>query len=327
MDNKITKTRLSNFLSYEWIIMIVVALAGILLFEMAYTMLGVRLSAGQHFKVYYDVNFSASYTNSAKLESMIIDKKTYSYDILKSDYEIITGEADILGIRLSVQEGDIIITDSVEPSADATDKTIRSEHIVDSHDMYTMTGLLDDAKTYLKKFLKDGESGEDISYEKMDTAKIDAHFLERMRKDNRFRSDEQKKEGKILEQKRIEKLCKDVLDFEYFLTNAPEDSFYRYTRYTGRLKTATDEYKKELEKAYQKEIDEGRENAVYGINLGALKAGENDTSADEYFKLNGADSAKGSVIMAFDFLSYQPDLQFETLSYITEVLRECSEII
>lgn len=327
MDNKITKNRLSNFLSYEWILILIIIFVGIIFFDGIYTIFGVRTTTGQYFKVYYDQNFSLSYDSSLKLVEMINRRKTFSYDVLEKDYEILTGDADVLNIRLSVQEGDIIITDYSEPAEDAAEPVKRAEYIVDTQTMYTMNGLLADAKNYLKGFLKDGADVNDLSYENLDTQKIDVAFLERMKKDNRYRTDEQKESGKIEERGRIEKLCADVKDFEHFLTNAPEECFYKYTRFSCLKELREGDLKKTYEEAYQKEIAEGRQNAIYGIDLGALKPSEGETSADQYFKLNGAESAKTSVIMAFDFLKYQPELQFECVSFICSVLRECSDVI
>lgn len=324
MDNKITKRRLGNFLSYEWIVMIIVAVISIVVFEFVYGIMEVKPTTGQEFKVYYDENFS--YSSSDKLYELIEREDTLSYDVLKKDYEILfpNGEANILNIRLSVYEGDIIISDFTDPPETATEKKIRSEYIVDTESVYTLDKLLADAKSYLKTFLKEGES--ELKYENLDTAKIDAKFLERMKKDNRFRKDQDKENGKILERKRIEKLCNDVSDFEKFLTTAPENCFYRYTKYTclKELRAGTD-LGTSYELSYQKEIAEGRENAIYGIHLGGLTGGK--TQAEEYFKVNGASTANKSVMMAFNFLEHQPELQFECISFMCTVIRECSDII
>ena len=327
MDNKLTKKRLSNFFSYEWILMIIVIVVGIVFFDGIYAIFGVRTTTGQYFKVYYDQNFSLSYDSSLKLFDMIERRKTFSYDVLEKDYEILTGDADVLNIRLSVQEGDVIITDYTESDKDAAEPVRRADYVTDTHLMYTMDGLLADAKAYLAGFLKDGADSSDLSYANLDENKIDQAFLARMKKDNRYRTDEQKAQGKLDEHLRIQKLCENVKDFEYFLNNAPQECFYRYTRYSCLKELRDGELKENYEKAYQKEIDEGRQNAMYGIDLGALNPGEGETSAGEYFKVNGGDSASKAVLMAFDFLEYQPELQFESLSFFCSVLRECSDII
>lgn len=322
MDNRITKKRLYAYLSYQWIMIILFALIAIILANGIYAAIGVRPTTGQHFKVYYDNNFSS--TTSSKLESLIYREKALSYDVLEEDYEVLVGDGqtDVLGIRLSVQEGDIIITDRKEPPKEAElrdEKTIRAKYIVDVHSVYTIDGLLKDAKAYLNKFAKDGVT--DLTYANMDVSKIDAHFLERMKGDNRFRNDKQKEEGKLLERARIEKLCEDVAYFEKFLNEAPEEYFFRHTKYEHLKELwGTEDY----DNAIKGEIEAGRENAIYGLNVGMFSGGK--SQPEEYFKLNGAENAKDSVMMAFNFLEYQPDLQFECLQFMCAIIRECTGI-
>lgn len=322
MDNRITKKRLHAYLSYQWIMIILFALVAIILANGIYAAIGVRPTTGQHFKVYYDNNFSS--TTSSKLESLIFREKALSYDVLEEDYEVLVGDGqtDVLGIRLSVQEGDIIITDRKQPPKEAElrdEKTIRAKYIVDVHSVYTIDGLLKDAKTYLNKFAKDGVT--DLTYANMDVSKIDAHFLERMKGDNRFRNDKQKEEGKLLERARIEKLCEDVAYFEKFLNEAPEEYFFRHTKYEHLKELwGTEDY----DNAIKAEIEAGRANAIYGLNVGMFSGGK--SQPEEYFKLNGAENAKDSVMMAFNFLEYQPDLQFECLQFMCAIIRECTGI-
>ncbi len=298
--------------------MIATVVAVIFLFELIFTMFGVKPTTGQYFKVYYDINFSSSNENSLKLEQMISAKGALSYDVLKTDYEVLSSEANYLDTRLSVYEGDVIITDCAKKDEEDVTQTARTELLIDTYSIYTIDGLIKDAKDYLNKFTTDGA---------LDDEKIYEYFLARMKKDNRFRTQEEKEAGKLLEKQRIEKLYNDVAELEYFLANASEDCFYRYTKYTVRVNNTTGETKANYEKALQNEIDNGREDAIYGINLGALKEGEGETKASEYFKANGNDTAKDAVLLVFNFLSEQPDLQFEGISFIATVLRECSNII
>ncbi len=76
---------------------------------------------------------------------------------------------------------------------------------------------------------------------------------------------------------------------------------------------------------YNKECSEGRENAVYGLNLFALTGGK--TQTENYFKIDGKTDTKDCVLLVFNFLRYQEDLQFECISFICTVVRECSSIL
>ncbi len=330
MDNRLTKKRLSEFLQYEWIFILVIAIVGIIVWEFVYTVSAVRLTTGQYFKIYYDQSVSG--TSSGQLNSLMDEKDAFSYDVLKVDYEELTGNMEILSARLSVQEGDVIFTDVKAPAEDAKTKVVSANTLIDSFPVYDLGHMLEDAENYLAKFLKDGVTadGAQLEFENLSSEKIENHFLTRMKKDNRFRSEEQKRVGVEQEKGRIEKLCKEVKDFKIVLSQ--DDSwFYKYTKYEQASINTTGVNKDEYQYAYQKEIDEGRENTRYGIRLSALKGGKR--SVAEYFKLKNATDATDVVVLFFDFfeggkkIESQPDLQFECISFFNTIVRECSDIL
>lgn len=354
MDNKITKRRLSDFLAYEWILMIIIAVLAIVVWEFVYTVGSVRLTTGQQFKFYYDQTISSS--GMGKLYSLMKsdngndEDDVFSYDVLSLDSESLTSQYNVLSVRLSVQEGDIVITDCKEPADDAEDKSIRAKTIIDGMYGYSYNQMLKDAKIYLRdNFLKDSlKTTDDYAanpdadldaatlYQNLDEAKIESRFRARMRKDNRFRSEQQKVEGVKLEKARIEKLCKEVKDFEKLLgfESTRPDLFFKYTKYEQTMNSVE---KQEDKDAYQrlvdKEVAEGRGNNIYGLkienlNKDALGAPfDKKTNPTEYFKYMGADNAKDVVVLAFNFWSYQYDLQFETISFINAIVRDCSTIL
>ncbi len=324
MDNKITKNRLSDLLAYDWLKIILFSVVFIVVFELLFTVTGVRLTAGQKFKVFYDQKFSSS--DTGKLYNLIRGK--LSYDVIETDFEKLYegAETSILDARLSIQEGDVIITDSLKPDEESQSQRIRAREIIDNYPVYSLEKLLSDGKDYLKRFLKDGEDDE-LNFENLDIDKINANFLRRMKKDNRFRSEEQKNQGKILEQARIQNLCKDISDFEKILNCENQDLFYRYTKYEQIMNSQKEgtNQRKTYQDYYNRECSEGRENAVYGLNLFALTGGK--TQTENYFKIDGKTDTKDCVLLVFNFLNYQEDLQFECISFICTVVRECSSIL
>ena len=318
MDNKITKRRLSDFLAYDWIMMIASILAAIVLWELVYGIVSIKLTPGQQFKIYYDQGT----TSNERAVDFLNDNNVLSYDILEVDIEQLISDANVLTTRLSVYEGDIIITDARE-----IDGAVRAKQVVDTTSIYTLDGMLLDAKNYLKKFLKDGitADGAELDYANLDEQKIRDNFIVRQKGDNRFRKDEQIENGVKLECQRIEKLVKDTKDFEYFLLNAPDEVFFNYTKYEQTVNGDLPEYYDEqYRQIYETELL-NRPNAKYGINAGKLTGGEVNPSL--YFVLSGETSADGAIIMAFNFLEQQPDLQFECVSYMTAFIRLCSDII
>ncbi len=355
MDNRVTKRRLSDFLAYEWILVAVVLIATVFILEFLYGWFAVKPTVGQSFKILYDENVVSR--DAADFESSLgisygENGKTFSYDVLKVDSESLVSNFNVLYARMSVQDGDIIITDFKDDTASSeagngssdgaaggvqTEKetSVRVKSIVDNYEVYCFDDLYSDGADYLAGFLKDDvktgtvESDRALAliYGNLDQAKIDAHFLSRMKGDNRFRTAEQKESGKALERARIERLCIEVTDFKRVL-DCGQDIFYTYTRYeqvynNNRIRDGADlDYYKE---AYEKELADGRENARYGLKVENLSGGE--ISASKYFRTYGEESSKNVVICAFDFSAWQPDLQFETISFINGVIRSCSDIL
>lgn len=335
MDNKLTKNRLSNFLAYEWITMIIVIVVAIVVWEFAYTVAAVRLTVGQQFKYYYDEALDTY--GSASLYEMIIDEDTLSYDVLSFDYESLTKDAgNILSARLSIYEGDVIFTDCIdytklEGADENTTKEIRVKTLVDSYNGYDFITLKNDAISYLKSFLPDGTTVDgDIEFGMLSKEKIESSFRSRMKKDNRFREEEQILSGIKMEEERLEKLCKDVKDFTYLLSlkDTTPELFYNYTRFEQSLNSAVDDkYKTQYANAVENEKENGRENVPYALCLSALKGGEGKTDPSSYFKIGGRETAEDVVLMVFNFKDEQPHLQYETIGFINQIVKDCSTLL
>lgn len=332
MDNKITRSRLSNLMSYEWIMLLVIFLVGIFVFEFFFAFFGVRLTTGQTFKYFYDLNVDNS-LESGLMDALFVENKTFSYDVILIEGEAINAETNLLVTRLKVQDGDVIITETIPEGKSGEE---RAKSLVDTADVpvYDFNDMLKDGREYLKTFLKDEFTSlsPEIQDEKvqnkdnLSTDKIDSAFLLRMKKDNRFRTDVQKEEGKKYERERIFHLVSELNDFSRLLEVGDEYGLlYRYTKYEQRKRLVEgEEEKARYENLYQAEIDIGKENAVYGLKVENLSGGKHAPS--EFFKATGKTDAKGVVLMAFDFFDYQKELQFEAVSFINSVVRSCSNI-
>lgn len=341
MDNKITKKRLSDFLSYEWIIMILVAVVAIVVWELVYTVAAVRLTEGQKFKYYYDTGIYSG--NDSAFYSLLTgdgEDATFSYDVLSVSSETLNTEYNVLNLRLSVYEGDAIFASSAE--IENSNGNSRAKTIVDSESVYVLNDLLTDGVNYLARFLKDGKSVENdgnavvFDYSNLDENKIKDNFLARMRKDNRFRSDSQKQQGIELEKGRIKKACTELKKFNYLMSIGEEKGlFFRYTRWQHSLDEAnradsgvSEEDKKACQERVNHEIAQHGENAVYGLNLEKFTGGAKQTS--EYFRTVDKTTSEGMVLMLFDFYDVaaakQVDLQLETVSFVNKIVEEFSDL-
>ena len=110
MDNKITKRRLANLLAYDWIKIVVIIAAIVLVWSLAFTTGAPRASTGQVFNVFYYGDFSYQ-----KSPGVINDeaKKSgaYSYDVLSLDARelYIDYYSTIMSAVSATYEGDIMI--------------------------------------------------------------------------------------------------------------------------------------------------------------------------------------------------------------------------
>ncbi len=327
MDNKITKKRLSDFLSYEWIFMIIIAIVAILGWDLVYHVSSVQLTTGQTFKYYYDETV-ASVSNS-KLVSELLERNTFSYDVIRLNTEMIDSERNVLADRLTIQEGDVMFTDmkgiGKTETVNGVERpvTVRAKAHVDtfSYTMYALDDMLEDAKTYLKEnFIKDGQ---EISIANIDDAKLERTFRVRMKKDNRFREETQIQKGILAEKIRIEKLIENVIYFENFISNpANESALFKYRRFEQTYNVLTNKAQKEQ---YKKLMDT-QEEKIYGIDIGALDEMGNGIDATKIVQVRTPENpndrlSKNVVLMVFDFKSYQPHLQYESLSFVCSTIQ------
>ena len=108
MDSKITKQRINGFLSYEWILVVVFIVIACLVWEIFYGIASVKPTVGQEFKYYYDANIDSD--NAKSFHNLLLNKNTFSFDVLENNYETISPDYEVLNVRLEVGEGDIMIT-------------------------------------------------------------------------------------------------------------------------------------------------------------------------------------------------------------------------
>jgi hypothetical protein len=334
MDNKITKRRLHDFFSYEWVIMIVVIIVGILAWDLIFTMTRVKLTPGQDFLIFYDETVdaqSASQTYALYQKDGKENRTVFSFDVLRLGHEELTSEYNVMQDRLTIQEGDVVVTDCTEPDADATNKSVRAKTLIDKYPICDYQTLLEDAENYLAKLLKneylDSEgkkiSGVDVTdFNNIDLAKVEALFRQRMARDNRYRTELQIKEGIKLEEGRIDDLCYEVKRFRYLLTRGNQ-YFLTYTRFDQTI--AQDEGGT-AEETYKNDKYRLLGERKYGLKVEALSGGSNKETPAKHFRKKGASDAKDVVILVFDLKAYQPHLQYEAIAYINAIVDGCSSL-
>lgn len=317
MDSKITRRRVSDLLQYDWLKIIGAILVIIALWEILFSVTAVKITSEQTFRYFYDVGVYP--TSSENFYRMVASDK--SYDTLSVESGDTQASASVMVARLDMHDVDIIISQKLQ---DATNKDadIRAKTLID--DTFTFhigsfEKLLSDAQSYLRLFLKDGATDQDIyDFDKMSIEKINANFLYRMQGDNRFRTDSQKAIGMIAEQNRIKDLCEQVEDFEKLLGKENQGLFFEYTRFE---QIKDNDSLSESERAQYEKLYNENEKLKYGLNVGALKGGRNPS---EFFTAGTTGNAQDIVIMYCDFVAYQPNMHFECIRFINLIVRECT---
>ena len=349
MDNKITKSRLSDFLAYEWILMLIIAIASIVVWELGYAIGAVKLTPGQEFKYYYDSTIVVE--NNREMQARILNQNTFSFDIMKFGNETLSEQNYVLADRLSIQEGDVIFTDilGIDEVDEQTKepKTVRAKSLIDGYKFCigSLDQMIYDAKIYLTKNFFVGEIYSQIENEvnnkeqlpalselllggstdserilsSIVDQKVEKMFLKRNKDDNRFREQSALKKGIEFEKQRIIKLCENVLFFEEFI-KSNQDALFEYTRY-GQ---SNSEFAKEEKTKNIKRF--GKETEIFGIKIGSLENGGEFSNIMRLANPKDPNNVvDGIVLMAFDFIKYQPDLQFESLSFVCSTIKMFSE--
>lgn len=335
MDNKITKRRLSDFFSYEWIAILAVIIAVIIVWEVVYTMLGVKLTYGQKFCITYDEYVDTSFNED--IVQVAYGKKAFSYDVLAINKEGMSAGIDNeLFTRYQTHEADVVIASAKERKSSDGSSFRRANSIIENMEVWSYEKAVTDGDAYLSAFIKDEVTriqGYDIerayTVGELDDAKIDASFISRMKKDNRFRSDSEKEKGKLLERQRIYKICEEVA-FAKTLLSGYDELFYTYVRFEQSYEQSVTIRDNELISKYERDLATvkannlrlyGKERLSYGIRTDKLE-GSSFYSPADFFTAYG--SKKEVVLMAFDYMKDQPHLQFESLSFMNTMVRTCS---
>ena len=109
MDARITKKRLSQMLSYDWIKILACIAAGIFLWSLIFTTTAARLNPAQTFTVYAYIGTNPTGEFSSKVTSRSALSGGFSYDVIETSVVDLTTAGNqaytLLEARMGVQEG------------------------------------------------------------------------------------------------------------------------------------------------------------------------------------------------------------------------------
>lgn len=328
MDARITKSRITRVLSYDWIKMIAMVVAVVLVWSLLWTMFSPRASVGQTFDLFVYSDFAGKGAGEALSEAK--EGGAFSYDVLKfgsrellSDYY-----STIMSAVTPSGEGDVMITSDFPEAVEKNESKART--FIDGYGniVYSYDALIADAKNYCTSndfVISNGEGGYSLN-----SAAIEVYFRKRMKDDPRFRTEEKILAGLENEKARIKKVWNDAVSVEYVLTSHPE-LIWEYDRYEQTVNAQPEGDKKQEYEDMKNEYGGGVKK--YGVNLGKLSGGEKQIT-DLYSKVVYDDEGKivsstadGIIMFVFNFKSMQPDLQYESLGFVKYIISAYSNFI
>ena len=227
MDAKITKKRLSDFLSYDWLKMVGIAVGFIVVWALVFTTTATRIIPSQSFGIYTYKGAlgGAGYIRYAEMEDL-------SYEVIKIDAQDsmkTAGDDNILTImetRLAVDEIDVAFTSDAgegfyqyQTPEGETKKTTCLEDFIYRYYGYTYrldgeNGYLAGMAAYLNTYY-----GENYQTGELDKAKVESDFLARIKanKDKRYKKQAEINEGIKGEIERITAYRNSLVEFYGYL--------------------------------------------------------------------------------------------------------------
>lgn len=326
MDLKITKKRLGNMLSYDWLKILIVVIAAIFVWSLLFTTTATRCTDGENFYlvVYEGVKTTNASSNAKYLDDMT-NEGAFSYDVLSRSVTEIssTGQYSasyMLSLRLSTHEGDVFLSGGgndlrkAQEEGKAEIETVAQvQYLVNNGILQSIDDLLVAAREYCtKSFITENGDGTYTVNEK----EIEKYFREYRIRSARnykktYRTEAQITEGVKKEIERIETIYKNYLYITKAIekTKGTENDFLWYTAKMYR-ETEGGEVKYKDTKAY-------------GIDLSKVKGGSEEVESQWYLiDKEGKITTDGLVLTVFDYTQYQPDMQYETLSFLAHTLRK-----
>ena len=241
MDAKITKKRLARMLSYDWMKIVGVATAFILVWVLIFTMTATRITPAQQFTVF---NYYANAGLTDKFYSLYsntLTDGTFSYEVIEINQNDLatSGEENaytLMESRFATDEGDVMFVPHIgdEDYAEKDDVTgetvyeytyaevffnrwypyVYELYAVDETTGELVGGYFYDMEQFLTEYF-----GENWETGELDKAKAERDFRARVKgnKDKRFKKEAEIAQGVLDEYERLEKYRAALNEFYGYL--------------------------------------------------------------------------------------------------------------
>ena len=231
MDAKITKSRLAHYLSYEWVKIVAIIIAAVVLWTIIFTTAETRLTLAQEYNVY---NYEGGNAGVRFLEVEDYDeKRVFSYEVIEANPNDVSKHGEeldaVMQTRLSTNEIDaVFVTDRLAGKDGWKYKDdMGVEHDATYLDGFLYSyysailpfggedGLRKKVETYLNTYFTAGYQDESS----LDEQKAEADFRARVKKDKRFKKEEQIAQGVQDEKARLIAYANALKTFNSYLSD------------------------------------------------------------------------------------------------------------
>lgn len=244
MDARITKKRLNLLLSYDWIKIIAVIVAAIVVWSLVFTTAATRITPAQQFTIF---NYSGTKTTTrfSNLPNALEKANTFSYDVLDVVMNDVTAGDDqaetLVQTRLMTNEGDALFASGVTKNESMKYKDDQGNEFFPTYleqfltiysycvtPIYGENGYLAQMETFLNGYYENFRD-ENATIDEKKTEEVFRARIKRQ-KDKRFKKEAQIQQGIKQEIERIEKYRANLLQFEENVSlgyiTVPETTIY-----------------------------------------------------------------------------------------------------
>ncbi len=321
MDNRITKSRLKQLLSYDLIKIIAIIVAGVLVWSLMFTMFGDSLSEGQSLNVYsYGVNISSGEMDKFMKDGEYCDYT--SYDVHETTFYSFVNEEVFYqqyAAWSSVGQLDVFFISSVKNIEDGTEKNEAGEEVKKYTSLFEnyaaqrafidLNSLAASAIEYctVHGYSEDGS---------VDEQKIKDYFYKRKKGDNFLRH---KLIDADMEVERFALIWKYANTLTAWLSDESIDIW----AYAAPIEQGGKEWRAGIDMG--KLDNYKREDGKMAVELCSPMYKEpSDTSASSSSAEGGesekVSSANGVVLTVMDNKGFQEDLMYESLAFVVKVV-------
>lgn len=321
MDAKITKKRLSRLLSYDWIKIVALAVAAIVVWSLIFTMTATRITPAQQFTVFNYYSNNALENGFYNVYNKTFLDGKFSYEVIETNVnDLTTGGRDYAGTlleaRLGTDEGDVMFipnindpSTKVEPTVEGGEPTYTTYMQGFFNNWYYYIADVDEylngMRAYLSAYYTDGDEVENNNYidGTMNKEKVRADFFARINrnKDKRFKKSDEIEAGVLQEYDRIEKYAVALKQFEAWIADG----------------TVTLTNLQVLDKDGNA-IRDGN----FAVNL-CPEGGKTEKLKEQvfYYTEDNAKTAKNMHLMFFNLAGVEDSFEYESLLYVNEVIK------